>query len=211
MTDKPIIFSAPMVRALLDGRKTMTRRALKPQPIQTENGYWKWHLPDGASGYPEDVFRTKIGRWHPLPYAVGDRIWVRERAFIDGKEVNYAADCPPGLDISGFGYRPSIHMPRWASRITLIVESVKVERVRDISDEDARAEGIFARSAIGDDPTSSQWTWQKDSWRYDTPRDAFQALWNSIHGPKAWDENPWVVAITFRVIRANIDSVEASQ
>jgi hypothetical protein len=111
-------------------------------------------------------------------------------------------------------WKSSIFMPRWASRLTLIVTGVKVERLQDISEEDAKAEGIFARSDIGDDQAHDVWTWERDGWRYSdgwrypTPRKAFSDLWDSIHGEKAWEANPFVAAISFRVIKSNIDSVK---
>jgi len=91
-------------------------------------------------------------------------------------------------------WRPSIYMPRWASRLTLLVTDVRVQRLQDISEADAIAEGII--------PTANSQTIDCATER---PSDGFRALWNSIHGPEAWDANPWVAAISFDVVRANID------
>jgi hypothetical protein len=219
MRDRPIIFSAPMIRALLDGRKTQTRCVLKKQPGGGIDGCY--HRPDGrwiwlVCGGNQRASNTAcgpgvgVGEPFPLPYAPGDRLWVRENVVKTPAGVAYAVD---GGDHYGAGGKlkvtPSIHMPRAFSRLTLIVESVKVERLRDISDEDAEREGIYERSAVGDDPMSSTWTWKDDGWRYDAPRDAFCALWMSINGADSWQANPWVCAIGFRVIKANIDSEEA--
>ena len=203
MTDRPILFSAPMVRALLDGWKTQTRRVL--------TAYC-----DEAPAFVEDGVVTALDendrpyRWPKKP-AVGDRLWVREsfnHAFRldddecpEGEEqVFYRADgqpfdrylCPKtDRWLDGMPWKPSIHMPRLASRLTLIVESVKVERLQDISRGDAMAEGCpFPNIAKGDDPR--RW---------------FGDLWNSINGAGSWQANPWVVAIGFRVIRESIDRI----
>lgn len=248
MADRPIIFSAPMVRALLAGRKTQTRRVLKPQPtprgphgIAYDPGMLAW--PIGAGSYR--VRHESLGAPEGIaPYAADDRLWVREawqtglsdngpqiayRATPDyceidawdgpdegsGPSFNYDR-CPGArwhdwlgdvLDNDG-PWRSPIHMPRWASRLTLVVEEARVQRLQDISEDDAEAEGIFQRFAIGDDPMSDQWSWQKSGWRYPTPRAAYHALWEELHGPAAWSANPWVAAISFRVVKANIDAFE---
>ena len=126
MSDHPIIFSGPMVRSLLDGRKTQTRRVLKPQPQGEQPKNWT-RANDKA-----------------VRYAPGDRLYVREainKVSTPG-DVVYRADFEAGgNDGAGLGWRPSIHMPRWASRLTLTVTDVRVQRLQDISEEDARAEG----------------------------------------------------------------------
>ena len=97
--------------------------------------------------------------------------------------------------------RPSIHMPRWASRITLLVDAVRVERLQDISEADAVAEGA-RKSPFG------EWTHDADKLWFGSARDSFSQLWTHLHGPDAWDANPWVCAITFRPVLANIDTIE---
>jgi hypothetical protein len=191
MPDKPILFSAPMVRALLDGRKTQTRRLLKQQPERDAD---HWRLGDII--WFEDSFSVFSGQEiaRRIRYAPGDRLYVRERAHIDGREINYAADLDPGRDFSGLGYRPSIHMPRWASRLTMLVEGVRVERLQDIGCADVLQEGVFA---IGEDGVIDE----------QQTKDSFAELWRSLHGRDSWDANPWVAAISFRVIRANIDAI----
>ena len=190
MTDRPIIFSAAMVRALLDGRKTQHREILKPQPDT---------LPNGFAGLR-------------LPYAVGDRLWVRE-SFITGFDIDdefgrpvgdrkvwyratdrgltwYDPDTESTLDNPP--WKSSTQMPRWASRLTLIVTDVRVQRLQDINRGDAMGEGCpFPNMAAGPDP-----------------REWFRAIWNSIHGPDAWDRNDWVAALTFATHRHNIDQME---
>lgn len=222
MTDRPIIFSAPMIRALLDGRKTHTRLVLKPQP-DPPPGFDGWagfsalcpHRHYEMRGY--DPERGPLMRHRPLPYWNGDRLWVRESFshtgaglwdICAGRLAGYGKGNPVYRADGGDGpWWPSIHMPREFSRLTLIVGSIKIERLQSISEEDARREGIFDRHACGDDPTSAAWTWSSDGWRYETPREAFKALWGSINGNDAWEQNPWVVAICFRTIKANIDAL----
>lgn len=234
MTDRPIIFSAPMVRALLDGTKTQTRRVLKVQPPKNEDfpgSYFglgrkvadgvKWH---SLNQYPNlHKHPTKwdldgsvgVARCAGFPmeydarFAIGDRLWVRENFqllsfgdYVPTKarpaDVRFAAtdrcaDLPS--DVRGYPWRPSIHMPRWASRLTLIVTDVRVQRLQDISDNDALAEGVNRTNT--------------SIYGYATKR--FERLWNSINGPDAWEANPWVVAVSFEVHQSNIDQLELAQ
>lgn len=208
MTDRPIIFSGPMVQALLAGRKTQTRRVLKP--------------PYGTLEYLRD------GTWKPIctKFFPGDRLYVRE-AFIGpyayevneypprdwgNKAIWFPADGPvPEAPAKQFWHRarPSIHMPRWASRLTLIVTDVRVQRLQDISEADAVAEGCgWSDMWEGYTPCP-----QPGDCRYFNSRsatDSFAQLWGGIHDPDAWDENPWVVALTFTVHRGNIDTMEVN-
>ncbi len=211
MADRPIIFSAPMVRALLEGRKTQTRRVLSHKSIdlgiapRVEVCHPEWIQFLHPQGGP-----LTCVKW---PYAPGDRLWVRE-AFIGpyayevneypphdwgNKPIWFPADGPvPEKHAGQFWHRarPSIHMPRWASRLTLTVTEVRVQRLADISEADAVAEGAL-QSWTGSDPESDT----------RTALNEFEALWNSLHGPGAWDANPWVVALTFTVQRGNIDQL----
>ena len=194
-----------MVRALLDGRKTQTRRVLKPLPRRT---------------IFFDPKTAVLDQFQEPPYAPGDRLWVREAFSYELLDVDRNGFMPPwywadGNPESGDFTRPkpSIHMPRWASRLTLLVTDVRVQRLQEISDDDARAEGIEPlKSGRGYyDPTVSH-----DQSRsivrfgqyYSLATHAFSALWDSIHGPDAWDANPWVAAISFTVHRCNIDKME---
>ncbi|MCR6502538.1 hypothetical protein MUO32_26275 [Shinella sp. CPCC 101442] len=198
MADRPILFSAPMVLALLDGRKTQTRRIVKPQPDQLLEG----QLPK------------------QLRITVDDRLWVKENHAIvprtayrmsegvqqtlrpddDHDAAVYAADwerSKPGR------WRPSIHMPRWASRLTLTVTDVRVERLQSISEVDAVAEGCFKGKASGRVfNNSAAMHLGGDEWA--TARDWYADLWESINGDGTWDANPWVAAYTFTVERRNI-------
>lgn len=201
---RPIIFSAPMVRALLDGRKTMTRRVLR--------------LPK----------KTHSGGQIASPYQVGDTLWVREALrrdylpnILTGEPTKaeiavYVADHEWVLNDAEFNMAwtwrnkslPSIHMPRWASRLTLKVTATKIERLQCITDEDAIAEGIVGgwhgdtRAHFADCPVPVDNT----VWGY-TPVGAYRSLWNFLHGAASWGTNPEVVAISFEVIESNIDDV----
>ncbi|WP_066477429.1 MULTISPECIES: hypothetical protein [unclassified Sphingomonas] len=199
MTDRPIIFSAPMVLALLAGRKTQTRRIIRPDMVNGTrlSGVDK----DGSWLFTKGCTYGKI----KPPYRAGDRLYVREAfALAPPLGVRYVAtDAIHDLRKK----RPSIHMPRWASRITLLVDDVSVQPLQDISEADALAEGIVEHEATMTDP--AEYTIGPDSNLYHSAREAFGALWNSLHGPDAWDANPSVVAITFRVQLGNIDQIGA--
>jgi hypothetical protein len=205
--DRPIIFSAPMVRALLDGRKSQTRRVLKPQPDLTDADRvrcveWKGAIYSG---------NTRI------PYAPGDRLYVREamhwtdnlRFVADDAVVDF--DRMPEGFTAGRPHVSGMFMPRWASRITVTVTEVRVQRLQEISEADAGAEGIEqARSGRFYDPTVSRGTAAHLGGMHLSARSAYASLWNSLHGPDAWDANPWVVAVSFTVRKGNIDQVAAS-
>jgi hypothetical protein len=216
MKERPILFSAPMVRAILAGTKTQTRRVVKAK-----------HLP----WLDNSVLNFLDGKWNqrPLPYGQpGDRLWVREtsRAHeITTKEAEadtFGLIDRMGLEVAPCGldgvvyaadnafrqidnsqeaserwmkmraYRgargatvPGIHMPRWASRITLEVTGVRVERLQDISEADAIAEGCTSKLA-------------EESPALDDSRNEYRALWESINGPGSWDANPWVWVVEFK-------------
>ena len=207
MADVQILFTGPMVRALLDGRKTMTRRVLKPQPVNSaaaalaSQSGWVWFVKD-------DDLEWIDPQHYPNPedfsgYTAGDSLWVRETwavvPSIGGHPVDrgalYKAD-----EQSGYTgpWRPSIFMPRWASRLTLTVTDVRVQRVQEISEEDARAEGVESLRADGRQMNGLP------------ASDAFAELWDSINAARGfgWDANPWVVAVTFDVHRCNIDQMK---
>ena len=222
MSDKPIIFSAPMVRALLEGRKTQTRRIIKPQPTGISKAERiggtsrSWRITPESNRCSVDFKSPDIG--------VGDRLYVREACATWGRgperepvefPVASAADDPEWEGIKHdartskgdeWKIRPSIHMPRWASRLTLTVTDVRVQRLQEISEADAEAEGIerlISRRGFYD-PTMSHGAVRFGHY-FLSAREAFQALWNSLHGPEAWDANPWVAAYSFTVQHGNID------
>lgn len=223
MADRPIIFSGSMVRALLESRKTMTRRVLKPQP---SCGATLEAVFSGDSGEPLFCqFRNSNGdieKSRSLRRAPGDRLWVREnfaivpatayrmsdgiQQIIDPKDAEMAAIYAAGWDRSIPKWRPSIHMPRWASRLTLIVESVKVERLQNISEADGLAEGCFKGKATGR-VFASEASMRLGGGEWANARDWYADLWRSLHGVDAWAANPWVAAIGFRTVHSNIDAI----
>lgn len=186
MKERPILFSAPMVRALLAGTKTVTRRLLKPRH--------DFHVEDGVPFFEAYVYGEPESPRVPCPYGEpGDRFWVREafRTSRDepvkpGAEILYPA-CLNDYDRKDKGpWRPSIHIPRWASRITLEVTGVRAERLHDITEEGARSEGVepFVHPA--------------GAVSY---RDGFANLWNDINGETMpFDENPWVWVVSFKAV-----------
>lgn len=203
MAERPVIFSAPMVRAILEGRKTQTRRVLKvTTPVGErvlitspyERAIVDLGQDDVARGEFHYLSTDGLSGPYRLPAAPGDLLWVRETWADPTDQVvvyraNWREDAlARGLDNipetdRDVRWRPSIHMPRWASRITLRVTDVRVERLQDISEADAVAEGfIHSRDPSGDGTDS---------------RELFAMLWNAIHSPAAWDANPWVAAISF--------------
>lgn len=219
MTDRPIIFSGPMVAALIAGRKTQTRRVLRPQPLS--GGFWRDKPRTEPCGWTQEQWDQIYSGEFPdgsrcaqsFPYAAGDTLWVREAwrvglayedlrpAEMSGEEI---VDWLAGSITAAWSMgrkRSPIHMPRWASRLTLTVSDVRVQRLQEISDADAIAEGV---QPFGEGTASVQ---TKDGVTYSTPRSCFAVLWESIHGKDAWAANPWVAALTFSVERRNIDAV----
>lgn len=216
MKERPVIFNGVMVRAILDGRKTQTRRAISDRHL---------HLIEVAS---------QVGECYPLesgidhansqsyyrehcPFGqVGDRLWVRE-TFMDltgtGIEATtgkfegfaYRADTPAGSygdevrKEYGLKWTPSLHMPRKACRILLKITAVRVERLNDISEEDAKAEGVKPAGDMLPDYPDTFLTPKGD---FATAKVAFQRLWQSIYGEESWAANPWVWVIEFKQVSA---------
>ena len=192
MKERPILFSTENVKAILDDRKTQTRRVIKPQPPVSVNilpnalkGEWWWYEHQGR--------RPQI----KCPYGqVGDRLWVRETIYCDwGGEWRYKAGDAPvkGGDFDKGEYfdgddmspRPSIFMPRWASRITLEITDTRVERLQEITEEDVLEEGSIKGLPVATGYANN-----------------FKWLWNSLNAKRGygWDFNPWVWVISFRRI-----------
>jgi hypothetical protein len=201
MKERPILFSGAMARALLNGSKTQTRRAVK-LPHHNPLGQWEPSTVGGPDGgrladgttipLQGSIWHTRTGDNLMCPYGQpGDRLWVREtHSFVPDSEdaagcsaVLYSADCQQYGKL-----RPSIHMPRWASRTTLEITGVRVERLQDISEAECRAEGCAG--GHGSIP----------GYQYNaTPSEHFQRIWQSTGGD--WDANPWVWVIEFRRIK----------
>ncbi|EPV0698350.1 hypothetical protein [Klebsiella pneumoniae] len=231
MKERGMIFNADMVRAILDGRKTQTRRIMKPQPEP---------CPRGGHWWPSNVFKTMLhvedemqngkGGWGGLvgdacPFGdVGDRIWVRETWQAIHEELNddgyvdettfapsipkvednywhsaYAADnwCEE-REQRGFPWRPSIHMPRWASRILLEITNIGVQRIHSISQNDAAREGLMKLPATG--RYCINHGDQYFGGASHDAREVFSWLWQSIYGEESWEANPWVWVIEFKRI-----------
>lgn len=239
--ERPILFSGEMVRAILDGRKTQTRRVVNPQPSNPEtfgiSPVWGQGVHDRGDQAGRFCLHAafndggkRVDRFLPCPYgAPGDLLWVRETFILesnqdcdiagyepphrDGRPVHrvvgdedfgdyweqahYAATDPKpelvavgDVDEKRLGWKPSIHMPRWASRITLEVTDVRVERIRDISVNDALAEG----RCLSTDP--------------DDPED-FRNTWNRLNASRGfgWDANPWVWVVGFRRVETSTAGV----
>jgi hypothetical protein len=267
--ERPILFSGAMVRAILEGRKTQTRRVVRDQPpahmdiavpyLKPDDGPQQWCFTGpqlDATGKPLPIEQWE-GGWPDCspafvcPYGVpGDRLWVRETLGVVANwgTVQYAADSAylydPDMRKAGFPYAdeceamvehwgddynandfkliPSIFMPRWASRITLELTDVRVQRVQEISEEDAQSEGAFFTNYgrkcfhgngvhdVGDCPAPPKTHPQREGWSMSEttsheqclgkPRFAFANLWDSINADRGfgWDKNPWVWALTFR-------------
>ncbi|MCY0612368.1 hypothetical protein [Klebsiella pneumoniae] len=210
MTERGMIFNAEMVRAILDGRKTQTRRIMKvqPKPSKSRPGdFWfsskklesMVHVSDLAPGNSPIANYHLFIQEHCCPFgAVGDRIWVREtwaRYNIDqnSHDIAYRATTPADWPEEG-RWRPSIHMPRWASRILLEITDVRVERLNAISEEDARAEGVIDGGCLncGEPEPCGCANPEPDA------TDAFAYLWQSIYGQESWNANPWVWVIEFK-------------
>lgn len=229
MTDRPILFSGPMVRALLDGRKTQTRRIAKLKPGIPIADIKEWQpMPDGISRravFSRDQIASPI-------YAHGDRLWVRESigrrpaSFFGIEATNgvesayYKADDDDVLNEHEFNIcpwwkhknaLPGIHMPRRHSRLTLTVTDVRIQRLQDMSEEDAVAEGVMSGTSClngaGWFPSLPAMTMGA----LPTAKDAYRVLWDSINADRgfSWDANPWIVAITFTVERRNIDEASS--
>ncbi|CAM7484135.1 hypothetical protein [Morganella morganii] len=234
MKERGIIFNAEMVRAILDGRKTQTRRIMKPQPTPCDYIDWRGKA-RGGHVWPSNIFRTMLhvegelqngdGGWKGLvgdacPFGdVGDRLWVRETwqgPLVDYENANklykdpepfqttkncvYKADGgthPEYFDADDnlrYGWKSSAQMPRWASRILLEITGVRVERLWDISQADAIAEGA-PPSHPSIDAVSREYGFP------DFPRSWFGQTWWHIYGNENWQANPWVWVIEFKQIQ----------
>lgn len=186
MKYRPILFSGPMVRAILEGRKTQTRRILPEKEAD-----WSRTLSSLGSNV---VSRPQNGMSNRYGYP-GDRLWVRETfaPHPDGGHVYRATD-PDWRTTEGWAWKPSIHMPRAAARIILEITDVRIEPLQDISREDAIAEGV-ARNWSG---PYEWWDYLDEKNQLSSPQESFSTLWKSVNGPESWELNPLVWVITFK-------------
>lgn len=205
MKERPILFSGPMVRAILSGQKTVTRRVMKPQPqkapVDVVDGVPSWDSPTNYAG--EVQMNTQHGK--PCPYGKpGDRLWVREAwaqinvAQAPGETWVVYRECDNRTDYGG-PWKPSIHMRRRDSRILLEVTGVRVERLQDITEDQAEAEGVEGCIPSCPGPYDEHGNPECDCMNL-TYVQSFQALWENIIGRKSWDANPWVWVMEFKRI-----------
>lgn len=207
MKERPILFSGPMVRAILAGRKTQTRRIVKMDSEILTSGFGgpDWYHPtvvrrNGEEEPGPETFGIWCpdGEWgFPCPFGgPGDRLWVKETFFptenpVSGEPATYRAGCTEiarRIIEGGSGWKPSIFMPRHASRITLCLFAVRVERLQEISEEDAIAEGIFWCESMEGFVADEDGRCFHGS----SAKRAFENLWGWVNGPESWGENPWV-------------------
>ena len=192
----PIILTAAEVRAVLNGTKTQHRVRVKfkrPSPWQI--------MDEGDDGKPWPFYQDEFGDYHPMrcPFGVpGDRLWVRETFAECGRQVVYRADNPDGYPGANFQpWRSPLAMPRHLSRLTLEVESVRVQRLQDISEEDARAEGVEQCGGF-----MTHWgcwmNYGRTGPSFKTARDSYRSLWQVKHNADSWSRNDWVFATTFK-------------
>lgn len=221
--ERPILFSAPMVRAILVGQKSVTRRVVKRENAPSPGREWAECLcrEIDPADTPCVICDARFGA---SPYGdAGDRLWVRETwATLDSSlrrrnvaALVYRADTDGSRVRADAPWKPSIHMSRWASRLVLEVKSVSVERLHEITEDDARAEGLSCLSKDGGktykygipdrdglpgaDDVGQHWhEWKRD------PLEAFRQLWDSINAARgySWASNPWVWRIEFRRVEA---------
>lgn len=207
MKERGVIFNDEMVRAILDGQKTQTRRIMKPQPA---DDIARGTFPNkDAIGWISSL-KHKFGSTtaHFCPYGnPGDRIWVRETWTVAGAGAPeltlYRASYPEHVPAhyenvpapENIRWKPSIHMPRWASRILLEISDVRVERLNAISENDAQAEGVAQLRG-------GFWKHYQPGWTQHqlSARGSFVTLWKSIYGDESWHSNPWVWVIEFKRI-----------
>ena len=211
MKKRPIIFSAPMVRALLDGTKTQTRRVVKTKYIDAAPPvhFYRFLRESCPYGQPKDELWVRENGWErpertPKMMREGADTWEKYYYDADG----YTDVDGKQFKELGFKRRPSIHMPRWASRITLEITGIRVERLHAISGNDAVAEGVSIPCSSEDAPMlrvtgkvkPDQFSDKHpDQWTLDDyARFEYAELWETINGPGAWDANPWVWCIEFK-------------
>ncbi len=215
---RPILFSTPMVQALLDGSKTQTRRIIQVGKHPAVAGYnlgndGLWYAYAHSPEIRQMYVTTFPYAGTKCPYGkVGDLLWVRETFYHDERcnpSYSYKADNLEQDIIrenqflcNKLPWKPSIHLPRWASRITLEILNIRVERLQDLSSGDAIAEGIKANGEFGYKDYSG-----KGSNYCNAPRPSYFSLWEKINGEGSVKNNPWVWVIEFKLHRANVDSL----
>lgn len=222
MKEHPILFSTPMVQAILEGRKTQTRRIVKPQPPLDNEDDDILVERDDCMGYPALVAswegETQIHNVK-FPYGVeGDILWVREtwRQLIDcttGEKAGFTY-CATDEEVaiteslekrfkSKIKWKPSIHMPKEACRLFLKIKSVRVERLQDISEKDAIAEGV---KMVDGETMYQNYYLGEGTWET-SAKNSFCSLWESINGPESWEANPWVWVIEWEPSNSKLGKI----
>ncbi|WP_059265020.1 hypothetical protein [Acinetobacter baumannii] len=223
MNERPILFNTEMVRAILEGRKTQTRRLVKEKLISEQAEFESGNRPNVIHSEPSLKYYID----NSCPFGqVGDHLWVRETFSYALNEDDHICDkdgnsvwdvkdahiyfAASEINVEG-KWMPSIHMPRWASRFSLEITNIRVERLNELSEADAIEEGV--EPIIVQDNVKVGNGWAKENrhmWKgyknkarayQDTAKDSFNSLWESINGDGSWDLNPWVWVIEFRVIQ----------
>lgn len=214
MKEHPILFTSAMVKAILAGKKTQTRRIVKPQPGNDLHGHLCWGPPREPMQWWVTDPQKDIAPHCPYGKP-GDKLWVRETW---GVASIYDSVKPRDLkpnhmkvnfdgQLEGVKKRPSIFMPRWASRIQLEIVSVRVQRLNDISANDAEAEGIvetefWTPRELESRPFEEKW-WDDYHFWENYPQLAYSRLWESINGKGSWELNPWVWVVEFKKVNPN--------
>ena len=206
MKEHPILFSTPMVRAILEGRKTQTRRVIQPQSdvMYCDFDDMGWELKEDKRENYSAYFKLPEASWIATDKPTwrrmksiygqpGDHLWVRETWLLDGEIYLYKADFGKGIlsDSWNGHWKPSIHMPRKASRLMLEIVNIRAERLQDISEEDARAEGVVWQRDFGNGPETRE------------ARPVFFDVWDAINGNRdqgayTVSKNPWVWVVEFK-------------
>lgn len=222
MKERPILFSGPMVNAILEGRKTQTRRTTGFNEINEDPSGWFFN---GFVHHGDDLFAVLSNKLNGKVLEArcqygksGDRFWVRENLEASHHGLHYAADQAEVIhdlaDALNEKYTsdyynvecrtiPSIHMPRWASRITLEITGVRVERLNYICAWDALSEGIKPQGICANTGDVVSWyDYLERNGAGIKPKDSFESLWESINGAGSWQQNPWVWVVQFKVVQS---------
>lgn len=198
---KSLIFTSNSIRAILEGRKSQTRRIIKPQPDWVENPIIENGYAIANSPYQTDNFDIEFSAEAiKLKFQPGDIIYAKEtwteiiEESVGFYEILYKADCREDYAKNIKGWKSPLFMPEKVARIFLEITGVRVERLQDISEEDAIAEGLLMN-----DMPHVGWYWMRNVYCTDNPIYAYEKLWQSIHGKDSWEKNPWLFVYEFQV------------
>lgn len=198
---KPILFSTEMVQALLDGRKTQTRRVIKDKLLQDPVAFSLFFEAINGIVPSDRTIEQYLLETLKSPYEIGQELWVRETWGYNPDYPNlmthicYKAD--KGHEYDGIKWKSPIHMPRAAARIFLKIKDIRIEKLQEISEEDAKAEGVRQNKLA----KLFGLNYEKDEWTFTAAKESYQSLWNKINGKDAWEQNPYVWVIEFEIIK----------